>query len=419
MFDNNDNMNKTTRPTLRALQAALTLLSACALTASAWDLNLGKDQTVSFHGFASQGFLASTDYDYLGNSTDGSFEFTELGVNASYSPFKRTRITAQAFDFDLGNVNNFQPFLDYASIEYTFNDYVGLRGGRVRRPGGIYNHIQDVDLARTSVLLPQGLYDARWRDFSTSIDGGVVFGNIPMKQAGSLSYEAFAGIMNLSTEGGVARLIENGLPPGGKLDSFGSPLIVGGQLWWNTPVSGLRAGALIANVYDFDYSVSINHPLVGLIGVENLGEIFVQMYSLEYLWKSWTFQAEYFNYKLDATATQRNAFLGTSTSSSVTHPDAWYVSAAYRFNKWLEAGSYYTEYYSDISDRDGSKLAVRSDGFQKDVALSLRFDPKDWWIIKLEGHFIRGTGLLADGVANPVRNDDGWFMLAVKTTFSF
>ena len=55
--------------------------------------------------------------------------------------------------------------LDYAQVEYTFSDMFGVRAGRIRRPVGIYNHIQDVDLARTFVLLPQGMYDARWRDF--------------------------------------------------------------------------------------------------------------------------------------------------------------------------------------------------------------------------------------------------------------
>ncbi|HMJ90316.1 MAG TPA: hypothetical protein VK530_10890 [Candidatus Acidoferrum sp.] len=385
------------------------------------DLHIGKLPPITFHGFASQGFLASTDYNYLGDSTDGSFEFTEIGINASFSPFKRTRITAQVFDFDLGDVNNFKPFLDYASVEYTLNDYVGVRGGRVRRPGGIYNHIQDVDLARTSVLLPQGMYDARWRDFSTSIDGGVVFGNISMKKAGSLSYEGFAGVMNLSADGGIARIIENGLRSkgGGELDSFTSPVIVGGQLWWNTPVAGLRAGAMFANVFDFGYDISIDHPQVGLISVEDRSAIFAHMYSVEYLWKSWTFQAEYFNFELDGTTTQENAALGTSKSPSASHSDTWYFGAAYRFNKWIEAGAYYTEYYGNIDDRSGSKLPVGSDGFQKDVALSLRFDPKDWWILKLEGHYIRGTGLLSDDAANPTRNDDGWWMFAAKTTFSF
>jgi len=233
-----------------------------ATTALAWDLNLGKDKKVEFHGFASQGFLASTDYNYLGdNTTDGSFQFNEVGLNASFSPFNRTRITAQGFMFDLGDVNNNRIFLDYASIEYTFSDAIGVRGGRIRRPGGIYNHIQDVDLARTSVLLPQGVYDPRWRDFSTSIDGALVFGSVPMAKVGGLSYEAYAGYMTMDDKGGVARTIQNALPPVvGSYNGIDNSLIAGAQLWWNTPVDGLRAGLSYAYVLDFTYKVGVNSP---------------------------------------------------------------------------------------------------------------------------------------------------------------
>ena len=72
-----------------------------------------------------------------------------------------------------------------------------------------------------------------------------------------------------------------------------------------------------------------------------------------------------------------------------------------------------------MHDRDGATLAVPSDAYQKDLALSLRFDPTSWWVFKVEGHYIHGTDLLADNAANPSRNNDGWFMLALKTTFSF
>jgi hypothetical protein len=65
---------------------AVTLLAISS--ARAWDLKLDKEgkHTVAFHGFLSQGFLATSDYNYLGDTEDGSFQFTEVGVNASYSP---------------------------------------------------------------------------------------------------------------------------------------------------------------------------------------------------------------------------------------------------------------------------------------------------------------------------------------------
>lgn len=392
--------------------------------AGAWDLKVGNDKAVSFHGFASQGFLSSTKYDYLTKSTDGSFQFTEVGLNASYSPFERTRIAVQGFAFDLGKVGNLEPFLDYASLEYSVNDYLGFRGGRVRRAGGIYNHIQDVDLARTFVLLPQGIYDARWRDFSTSLDGGTVFGNIPLGKAGSLSYEAFIGQPNISEDGGVARWIQDGTP--GRVTSFEQPLYFGGQIWYNTPVRGLRAGAMVTQMDDFGFNVFIPVGSPGPFGPIGLqshskGDVFTQQYSLEYLWKSWTFQAEYYTYRFSGASTM-TTYSGTTPiavapgGTTGVSPDAWYVSAAYRFNRWLETGVYYTEAYANRDQRNGSPSSS-----QKDLALALRFDPTDWWIFKIEGHYLSGTALLQDQANNPLpaRSNDGWFMLALKTTFSF
>jgi hypothetical protein len=305
---------------MKKFKINLSVLAAAALVtgaANAYDLNLGKDQTISFHGFLSQGCLVSDDYNYLGRTADGgSFQFTEIGLNASYSPFERTRIAVQGFAFDVGDIGDLEPFLDYASLEYTFSDCIGLRGGRVRRPGGLYNHIQDVDLARTSVLLPQGMYDARWRDFSTSVDGGVAFGNLQMDKAGSLSYEAFAGMMNVSMDGGVASLLKQSLPPGANLDDIPQSPIAGAQLWWNTPISGLRAGAMLGQVFNFGYEVTAVSPFVGVINLDTEGDIFVQQYSLEYLWKAWTFQAEYYTYNYRNHTVQQNTVLGTSVVST-------------------------------------------------------------------------------------------------------
>ena len=114
------------------------------------DLHIGNLPPIAFHGFASQGFLYSSDYNYLGDTSDGSLKYGELGLNAMWSPCDRTRIAIQGFAFDVGDVGRYYPILDYASIEYTFDDTIGIRVGRIRRPGGIYNSIQDVDLARTS-----------------------------------------------------------------------------------------------------------------------------------------------------------------------------------------------------------------------------------------------------------------------------
>jgi hypothetical protein len=403
---------------LRRLTQNLLLASPVALLAGrleAAEFNLfGTNMpALDFHGFASQGYLYSSSYNYLDNDTktSGSFRYTEAGVNVSMDPFPRVHVTAQGFLYSVGAAGKYQPFLDYASVEYTVNDHLGFRGGRIRRPQGIYNDIQDVDLARTYVLLPQGMYDARWRDFTTSMDGGAVFGNIPLSKAGDLSYEVYAGIINIATDSGVANSINNRLA-GGKVTSFDRMPEAGSQFWWNTPVDGLRFGAALGYVFHFDYDITeptgAPPPFPASIPLQARSTLPVQLYSAEYLWNNWTFQAEYYNVQVSQ---------NTASPFGITHTfdvqQAWYGGMAYRFNQWLEVGGYYTEFYT-------SELTTSaSDKSQKDLALSFRFDPKPWWVFKVEGHYIRGTALLDDNGSNPVGNDHGWFMLAVKTTISF
>lgn len=362
---------------------------------------------VTFHGFVSQGYLYSQTYNYLDpETTEGSAKFFEAGVNASFNPFPRTRIAAQAFSFDVGKAGEYDVVLDYALAEYTVADWLGVRGGRLRRPEGLYNDIQDLDMARTWVLLPQGMYPARWRDMYTSQDGVELFGTIPLSVAGSLSYQLYSGFQRPQLNGGLA-LQKEALAPFLPLVDINSPNISGTQLWWNTPLNGLRFGAAVN--YDRDISFHTSNKS------QTRGSPFVQRYSLDYSWNNWTFQAEYFTYDVQYNVTRGDRLL----RKVHIQPDSWYASAAYRFNKWLEVGTYYTEYYQDVHNHDGVGLAVPSDASQKDVALTVRIDPTPWWILKVEGHHINGTGQLYDNVANPVRHSDGWWMLALKTTFSF
>ena len=375
------------------------------------ELKLGENlPPVDFHGFLSQGFLYSGDYNYLGDSSHGSFKFTEVGLNASLNPFPRTRVSAQAFTFDVGPAGEYNVFLDYGLVEYTFGDYLGIRLGRIRRPEGIYNHIQDVDLARTWVLLPQGMYNARWRDAYASLDGGEFFGSIPLNKAGSLSYEAYSGLQRPRLNGGLA-LQKANLPPYWPLVWINAPTMYGVQLWWNTPLDGLRLGMAPNKVRDLSFRTVVKPGALRL----SVGSPKVDKYSAEYLVGSWTFQAEYYHVTVD----YANSGGGLPNNFKHIEPDCWYFGTAYRINKWVEAGGYYTEYYTDVHDRKGATLPVPADGYQKDIALSLRFDLNDAWIFKVEGHQMHGVAQLFDNVKNPTRSSSPWFMLAVKTTFSF
>ena len=376
------------------------------------DLKIGSLPPVTFHGFASQGYLLSSEYNYLGKTSGGgTFQFNEFGLNASISPFPHLRITAQAFSYDLGQFGNNDPLLDYALADYTFCDELGVRVGRIRRSWGIYTQILDVDVARTSVILPQGLYDARWRDFMGSVDGGSVYGNFNMGKAGGLSYEASAGMINLSQKGGLVQKVGDLYREGGlTFDSADDCVLAGSQLWYNTPIEGLRAGVALGEAFGIQYNYHLGPqygPYAGMTG-KNKADTMLSQYSLEYIWKAWTFQTEYRTYNNCDTIT------GVGAGHTRDRSEAWYASAAYRFNSWFEVGSYYTQDYEDVR-HEGDPTQ-----YQKDTALTLRFDPKPWWIIKIEGHAIDGIGLLDNDALNPGGlHNKNWYMLAVKSTFSF
>ena len=347
------------------------------------------------------------------------------------SPFARTRIAAQAFMFNVGNVGNYEPTLDYALVDYTVSDQFGIRAGRIRRPEGIYNHIQDVDLARTSVLLPQGVYDARWRDFSASLDGASVYGNLSLAKAGSLSYEFYGGMINLAQDGGVARDVQNALLGSGlTLDRVNGNPQVGGQLWWNTPVEGLRLGAsLTENIgFTFDASEKTEYPVGGGhytpldITRHSRYDVPWQHYSAEYQHDKLTLQGEFRTQTLiekDTTSVDFPAIPSHDSTTDRPKPlDQRQLVTRVRPTRSIrgfKSALITTSTYSDLNKLSAAGPA----GFQKDLALSLRFDPKPWWILKVEGHYIHGTALLNDTLENPHRDGNGWFMLDLKTTFSF
>ncbi len=148
---------------------------------------------IELHGFVSQGAFLSTENDYLGRSERGSFEFLEAAINVSSEVADRLRIGVQLFTRDLGPIGNYALTLDWAYLGYRFRDWLGLRAGRIKIPFGLYNEFNDVDAARLPILLPQGVYSSRNRDFFLAQTGFSLDGTAALRGAGVLDYQVFAG----------------------------------------------------------------------------------------------------------------------------------------------------------------------------------------------------------------------------------
>jgi len=369
-------------------------------------------KNLQFGGFVSQGYLHSSANDYLGDTSNGTFDFREYAVNASWATSK-WRIGAQAFGQKLGDYGDDKIKLDWATVDYQATQWFGVRAGRVKLPRGLYNESLDLDSVRPFVLLPQSVYDNRLRDFSAAFNGAMIYGNVSLKTAGSLDYRGYYGKMPLSTKSGASDFFNTDAP----FPNLGISLDAarGGSLFWNTPVGGLRTG--------YSYSRFTNFSTLRYVPFRNANTYKVaptydrHLLSVEYTTGDWVLAAEAGRenpeYNVHFLNQAPYAFLYVKSK-------AYYLSAARRINKTVELGAYYS--YSDFEQTGVGTPVQMPLTKQGDYALSARFDFNDHLLFKIEGHYMDGSQKIFDLPAHPqppASRDDSWTLIAVKTTYSF
>jgi hypothetical protein len=380
-------------------------------------------KNIQFGGFVSQGFLINSgDNDYFGDTSDGTFDFREYALNASWSKGK-FRVGAQGFGQRLGDYGDDKITLDWGIVDYQATQWFGVRAGRVKMPRGLYNEALDVDSVRPFVLLPQSVYDARLRDFNAAFNGAMVYGNVSLKNLGSLDYRLFYGDIPMSTDSGANDYFNNDVPYPNL--SIGMDSVFGGSAFWNTPVNGLRAGYSYTSFKDFtaDRFVALDFPGYGYIELVmfKTADVYERhLFSVEYSRGDWLFAAEG---GFDE-ARYGIAVVGTKAESFIEFESTYaYLSAARRINDRLELGAYYSysKETSNIVPKTVDSITI-PDLVQHDFAVSAKYAVNDNWTLKLEGHYLDGAGKIFDTPTRPqpvAQRDDSWFMVAAKATFSF
>ena len=134
-----------------------------------WFRSMHSSGDLQIHGFASQAYIYTSDNDVFGNSDDnGSFGFTEIGINALLRPLPRLQLSAQGLSRRAGQGTSATPRLDFAVADYRLfsqdTNQFGIRVGRLKNPFGFYNDTRDVPFTRPSILLPQSIYFDRIRN---------------------------------------------------------------------------------------------------------------------------------------------------------------------------------------------------------------------------------------------------------------
>ena len=370
---------------------------------------------IEIHGFASEGAFVETANDYFGSTSQASLEMFEAGINISTEVADRLRAGLQLFARDLGSIRDASPRIDWAFLDYRWRTWLGLRAGTFRMPYGLYNEYVDIDAARLAILLPSSVYAIRNRDVLLSQTGFGVYGHRPIGAAGDLDYQAWLGTLTVPRT--ALQLV------GATLDSTDVKYVTGAQLFWHPPLDGLRIGATgLRTSIDFhlvlspaNVSALIAAGLVpaGFDGKLVLAQrpVSLAIGSAEYVHGDWQFAAEY-----SRSLTRQRSTLPVALPTFVRDSEAFYVMANYRALPALEAGVYYSIFNFDVSDMP-TRYAQPSDGFQRDLAATLRFDVNDHWLWKLEGHYMDGTASLPSEFN--VHPDSKWGLFLIRTTVTF
>jgi hypothetical protein len=373
---------------------------------------------VQIHGFVSQGGFVTTDNEYIGQSSRGSLKFFEAALNVSVLMTDQLRVGMQFVSRSVGVLSEEVPRLDWGFLDYRWLSWLGVRAGVIKLPLGLYNEYVAVDAARNAILLPQSMYPLRNRDALVSHLGFGLYGDVALGRVGALDYQAWLG--GLSVPRSALRL------SGAELDSVDTKYVAGGQLFWRPPVEGLRMGGTYLHaVIDFNLTLAPETTsqlvMAGLVPADYDGRLVVSqaptsfwVASGEYIRGSWLVAAEYSRWRKHQKTTLPQVLPAFDEDA-----ERFYAMLTYRISPLFELGSYFSVIHADVDDRRGrsAEFAKNFVAYQRDLAATLRLDVNEYWLWKVEGHFMDGAADL-DPADNPSPKRR-WGLFLLRTTATF
>jgi hypothetical protein len=380
----------------------MTLLSLASPDSLALDYQL--------HGFAAQGYSLSEHNNYYGDSTHGSSDFYELGVNGTVSLLPNLLVSAQGLMRRAGSTDTEGLRLDYAQLDYRFlssSQYdAGLRLGRVKNPFGFYNETRDVVFTRPGITLPDAVYleSAGLRSILFSSDGAQLygsgqFGNHDLSLVGTYALKSrLSDKERKEIFGGLD------LPVEIELENFHVARL---QDEWN-------GGALkFALSYLHGKLVVDPAPAVPIAGYSD-NDILVT--SARYNASRFALTGEY-------------RMLWTRSVTSLAPPqsmagDGFYLQGEYRFLPKWTLMTRYSASFDDRHDRDGRRYAAQTGSdryarFAHDETIGLNWQPSEHWGLWAEYHQILGSATvpLADNLYQAPA--DNWNLFQLMAGYRF
>ncbi len=376
---------------------------------------------IDIHGIISQGWLRSSDNNWLTNTDEGSFDYRQVVLNFSTTLSDDLRVGMQFAYLGLTGIDNI--VVDWATADYIVNDWLNLRLGRYKIPVGQYNESRDLESMRNSIFLPQAVYPEFYRDTSFSMDGFMVHGLSDLHKLGNLNYALWIGDKDFPDNGSIAKLNEDS----GLIDvtDIGIDYGWGAAIDWETPWPVLRIRASLNMLRQLWARGTVTTAGMFAFGTlpgastETTASSFeITTYGFELSWDRLTFASEY--------QTQRSRFyVDVADIQRMVVPvrtEGYYGWLDYQISEKYAAGASYSIYYADKYDRDGSNYEARGLddylGWFKDLSIYWRININSQFALKIEHHWIDGAAAMTAS-ENPDGFTRHWRMLILNATISF
>jgi len=366
------------------------------------------------HGFATQGFVKTTANSFFGDSTHGSLDFTELGVNATLQPARDIRLSGQLLSRRAGEMYSGSPSVDFALADVTLlstaENSAGILVGRIKNPLGLFNDTRDVAFTRPGVFVPQVVYFDKARNLIMSSDGA------------GIRMAHYGDVVNLSfyTAAGQPLMDENveyaylGAGFSGDFEPEGLSYMA--RLMGETPDERLRAALSIAKS-SMDFERGPFDPI-------GSGEVdFVYgIASLQLSLEDWTLTAEYMREPIEW-----RGFAGTFFEGMKRTAEGYFVQAAWQASDEIELMLRYEEGFADRTDRSGEEMQERSGGlipghtgYSKIFTTGIRWDVSTDLMVRAEYQRHQGTFVLSSR-ENPdaSKMEPDWDMFALSLSYRF
>jgi hypothetical protein len=386
--------------------AALFAASSAAAAAdkSLWPENL------QLHGFLSQGLVTTSANHFYGDSTHGSWDLREIGVNLSYRARPEWLFSGQLLSRTAGDLSDGEPRIDYALLDYTpiMTPALssGLRIGRLKNPLGLYNDTRDMPFTRPSIFLPQSIYFDKVRNMELAVDGIGLYSDWRTSKGDFLA-QFYAGQLNLDANVEYAFLNFNGA---GKLTTD-HPFYLG-RIMYESDGGALR----LAYSYawgELDYNPAANDLL-------RAGHIEVDFWvaSAQYNTEYWSLSAEWSREPL------KWRDFGLYLNDRTAQGEGLYLQGQYRLTTDWQLLLRYDINYTDTNHRSGTAPAAASglakhNFYAKDWTFGLRWDINSAFMLQTEYHRIQGTSWLSAGENDLRETQKNWDMFALLAAFRF